>query len=159
MKTRQLATTLEDHPIPVKVKIAAAWTSVMFLYAYVDIIGFYKPGVVEDILAGRVFEFDISQSLLTTFVALMAVPIFMIVLSVTLPARANRTTNLVVASVQIPYAAFNMVGSSWTLFYGLGVALELILLVYILRSAWTWPRSASSATMTTSPHRVGAQQA
>ncbi|WP_231949730.1 DUF6326 family protein [Alloactinosynnema sp. L-07] len=136
-----------------RAKLAAAWTSFMFLYAYVDIIAFFKPGVVKDILAGVVFEFDINQTLLTTFIALMAIPIFMIVLSMTLPARANRITNLIVASVQIPYAAFNVVGESWTYFYGLGFALELILLALILRWAWTWPRTAPSATMATSPDR------
>jgi hypothetical protein len=153
MTTRQPATALDDQPISVRAKLAAAWTSFMFLYAYVDIIAFYKPGVVDDILNSKVFEFTISQSLLTTFIALMAIPIFMIVLSVILPARANRTTNLIVASVQIPYAAFNVVGESWTFFYGLGLALEVILLAYILRCAWTWPRAASSATIATGPDR------
>jgi hypothetical protein len=137
--------TLDDQPISVRATLAAAWTAVMFLYAYVDIIAFFKPGVVENILAGKVWEFGVSQSLLTTFLALMAIPALMVVLSMTLPARANRTTNLVVASVQVPYAAFNLVGESWTFFYGLGVALEVIVLVLILRSAWTWPRVASSA--------------
>lgn len=161
MRTRPTTTTLKEQPIPVGAKLAAAWTGVMFLYAYVDIIGFYKPGVVERILAGKVWEFDVSQTLLTTFVALMAIPIFMIVLSMTLPARANRITNLVVASVQIPYAAFNMVGGTWPYYYGLGVVLEVGLLALILRCAWTWPRTAPSATMANGPHRdpVRAQQA
>jgi hypothetical protein len=161
MRTRQpTTTTLEDQRIPVRAKLAAAWTSVMFLYAYVDIIAFFKPGVIDDILAGKVWEFDVSQTLLTTFLALMAIPIFMVVLSMTLPARANRITNLIVASVQVPYAAFNVVGESWTYFYGLGVVLEVILLALILRYAWTWPRTAPSATMATSPDRetVRAQQ-
>ena len=150
MTARQPTPTLLDQPIPVGVKLAAAWTGVMFLYAYVDIIAFFKPGVVEGILAGKVWEFDVSQTLLTTFLALMAIPIFMVVLSMTLPARINRTTNLVVASLQIPYAAFNLVGESWTYFYGLGVVLEVSLLVLILRYAWTWPRTApSAATVTT----------
>jgi ABC-type sulfate transport system permease subunit len=152
MRTSQ-PSTLHDQPISVRAKLAAAWTAVMFLYAYVDIIGFYKPGVIDDILVGRVFEFDISQALLTTFVALMAIPIFMVVLSVTLPARANRTTNLIVASVQIPYAAFNVVGGSYTVFYGLGVVLEVSLLVLILRYAYTWPRAASSETIEIGPDR------
>ena len=147
MRARQPTTTLDDQPISVRAKLAAAWTSVMFLYAYVDIIAFFKPGVVDGILVGRVWEFDVSQPLLATFLALMAIPILMIVLSMTLPARANRITNLVVASVQIPYAAFNVVGESWTYFYGLGVVLEVALLALILRYAWTWPRrSASPAT-------------
>lgn len=140
---------LDNPPIPVQAKLAAAWTSVMFLYAYVDVIGFFKPGVVEDILAAKVWEFDVSPTLLTTFLALMAIPILMVVLSMTLPARANRTTNLVVAAVQVPYAAFNLVGeSAWASFYGLGVVLEVILLAFILRTAWTWPRTQSAPDRT-----------
>ena len=142
---------LEDRRLPVQAKLAAAWTSVMFLYAYVDIIAFFKPGVIDDILAGKVWEFDVSQTLLTTFLALMAIPILMVVLSMTLPARANRITNLIVASVQVPYAAFNVLGESWTYFYGLGVVLEVILLALILRYAWTWPRrTAPPATLAAS---------
>ena len=166
MRTRQPTTaTLEDQRIPVRAKLAAAWTSFMFLCVYVDIIAFFKPGVIVDILAGKIWEFDSSQTLLTTFLALMAIPIFMVVLSMTLPARANRITNLIVASVQVPYTAFNVVGESWTYFYTgppfvLGLVLELILLAVILRYAWTWPRTAPSATMATSPDReaVRAQQ-
>ncbi|AVM01347.1 hypothetical protein C6V83_14960 [Gordonia iterans] len=139
MSTRQR--TLHDPPVPVPVTLAAAWTCVMFLYAYVDIIAFFKPGVVDDILDGVVWEFDVGQPLLTVFLALMAIPIFMILLSITLPARANRLTNLVVAAIQVPYAAFNAVGESWTYFYGLGVALEMIVLALIIRFAWTWPRT------------------
>ena len=152
MRTRQpTTTTLENLRIPVQAKLAAAWTSFMFLYVYVDIIAFFKPGIVDDILVGIVWEFDISQTLLTVFLALMAIPIFMVVLSMTLPARANRITNLIVASVQVPYAAFNAVGESWTYFYGLGVALEVIVLALILRYAWTWPRrTASPATLAAS---------
>ena len=160
MRTHQPTTTLEEQRIPVRAKLAAAWTSFMFLYAYVDILGFFTPGIVEDILDGRVFEFDLSQTFSTAALTLMAIPIFMVVLSMTLPARANRITNLTVASVQVPYAAFNLVGESWTYFYGLGVVLEVILLALILRYAWTWPRTAPSATMATSPDRetVRAQQ-
>ena len=150
MRTRQPTTTLEDQPIPVRAKLAAAWTSFMFLYVYVDIIAFFKPGVVDDILVGVVFEFDISQTLLTAFLALMAIPIFMVVLSMTLPARVNRIANLIVASLYVPVTAFNAVGESWLYFYGLGVALEVIVLALILRYAWTWPRTSSPATMATS---------
>ena len=99
------------------------------------------PGVVEDILDGRVFEFDLSQTFSAAALTLMAVPILMIVLSVTLPARASRIANLVVASLYVPVTAFNAVGESWLLFYGLGIVLELILLALILRFAWTWPRT------------------
>jgi hypothetical protein len=153
---------LEDLRIPVRAKLAAAWTSFMFLYIYVDYFALYKTGFIDDILVGVVFEFDISQTLLTAFLTLIAIPILMILLSTTLPARVNRTINLVVASLYIPVSAFNAVGESWTYFYGLSIGIEVLLLAFILRSAWTWPRrTASPATRTTSlntePHRTPQQ--
>ena len=143
--------TLEDLRMPVRAKLAAAWTSFMFLYIYVDYLHLYKPGVIHDILAGVVFKFDISQTFVVISLTLVAIPILMILLSTTLPARANRTLNLVVASLYIPISAFNVLGGSWILFYGLGVVIEVILLAYILRSAWTWPRrTAPPATLAAS---------
>ncbi|MFG1941571.1 DUF6326 family protein [Nonomuraea sp. NPDC048826] len=136
-------TLLANPPVPVQVKLAAAWTSIMFLYIYVDYFHLYKPGTVDDILAGVVFEFDISATLLTVMLASMAIPALMVMLSVTLPARVNRATNLVVASLYIPYSAFNAVGESWewASFYGLSIGIEVLLLAFIVRSAWTWPRT------------------
>ena len=148
-ETRQPTTTLEDQRIPVRVKLAAAWTSFMFFYIYVDYLHLYKPGTIDDILAGVVFEFDISQTFVVISLMLVGIPSLMILLSMTLPARANRTLNLVVASLYIPVSAFNVLGGEWLYFYGLGVVLEVILLAFILRSAWTWPRTAPSATMAT----------
>jgi hypothetical protein len=56
-----------------------------------------------------------------------------------------------VASLYIPVSAFNALGESWTYFYGLGVVLEVLLLAFILRYAWTWPRrTASPATLAAS---------
>lgn len=160
MRKRQPTTALLDQGVPVQAKLAAAWTSFVFLYVYVDILAFYKPGVVDDILIGVVWEFDITPTWAITALTLLAIPIFMVVLSMTLPARANRITNLIVASLQVPFAAFNamgQLGESWMYFYLLGVALELILLALILRYAWTWPRTAPSAIMTTSPDREAAR--
>ena len=74
---------------------------------------------------------------------IVAIPALMIALSMALPARANRTLNLVVASLYVPVSVFNLSGGSWLWFYGLGVVVEVILLAYILRSAWAWPRPAS----------------
>ena len=152
MRTRQpTTTTLEDQRIPVRAKLAAAWTSFMFLSAYVDILAFFKPGVVPDILAGKVWEFDISQVFVIIALSLMAVPILMVFLSMTLPARANRLMNLIVAPIYVVVSAFNALGESWTYFYGLSIGLEVLLLAFILRSAWTWPRrTASPATLAAS---------
>lgn len=145
--------TLEDLHMPVQAKLAAAWASFMFLYIYVDYLALYKPGFVDDILAGTVYEFDLGPTFVAFALTLMAIPILMILLSATLPARVNRTVNLVVATLYIPVSVFNAAGESWTYvyFYGLSIGLEVLLLAFILRSAWTWPRrTTSSATMSTS---------
>ena len=154
MRSDQPTTTLENVRLPVQVKLAAAWTSFMLLYAYVDILAFYKPGVIDDILVGIVFEFDISPSWAIIALTLMAIPILMIVLSTTLPARVSRIMNLVVASAYVLVSAFNVLGeSSWIYYYGLGAVLEVIVLAFILRLAWTWPRTASQVPTTASPDR------
>ncbi|MDO5711706.1 MAG: DUF6326 family protein [Micrococcales bacterium] len=139
-------TALHDPPVPVRAKLAAAWTSFMFLYIYVDYFHLYMPGTIDDLRDGVVFEFDISQAFVTVALTSIAIPSVMIVLSVILPARANRVINLVVASLLIPYSAFNAVGESWTYFYGLSIGLEVLLLAFILRSVWTWPRTSSPST-------------
>lgn len=82
---------------------------------------------------------------LTAFFALIAIPALMVMLSMTLPTRVNRATNLVVASLYIPITVFNAVGESWdwASFYVLSIGIEVLLLAFILRSAWTWPRTFS----------------
>jgi len=159
MRTRQHTTTLENLRMPVQAKLAAAWTSFMFLYIYVDYFHLYKPGFVDDILAGIVHEFDIGPTFVAIGLTLVAIPILMILLSTTLPARVNRTINLVVATLYIPVSMYNAVGeeSSYFYFYGLSIGLEVLLLAFILRSAWTWPRTASPATMAASPDREAAR--
>jgi len=138
-------TALEDRQVPVRAKLAAAWTSLMFLYIYVDYLALYKPGFIDDILAGIVHEFDTGPTFVALALTLMAIPSLMILLSTTLPARVNRATNLVVATLFIPVTVYNADGESWTYFYfyGLSIGLEVLLLAFILRSAWTWPRTPS----------------
>jgi hypothetical protein len=142
---------LDNPPVPVQAKLAAAWTSFMFLYIYVDYFHLYKPGAIDQIRGGVVWEFDISQTFVIIGLSLVAVPILMVFLSKTLPARANRLMNLIVAPIYVVVSALNALGESWTYFYGLSIGLEVLLLAFILRSAWTWPRrTASPATMATS---------
>lgn len=139
--------TSKDPSIPVQARLAAAWTSFMFLYAYVDILNFYKPGVVKGILDGLVWKFEVSPALLTTFLVSVSIPAMMVWLSMILPARANRATNLAVASLLIPYSVFNAVGTTWewASFYGISIGLEVLLLAAILHRAWAWRRADSRA--------------
>lgn len=136
---------LEDPKVPVRLKLAAAWTSFMFLYIYVDYLALYKPGFLDELLAGNVHEFETGPTFVSLGLTLIAIPSLMILLSATLPARVNRTVNLVVAALYTPVSIYNAAGESWSYsyFYGLSIGLEVLILAFILRSAWTWPRTSA----------------
>ncbi len=133
---------LDEQKVNVRVKLAALWTSFMFLYIYVDYFALYMPGKIEDILNGRVFTFDITQGFIFTALFLAIIPMLMIFLSVVLPARANRITNIIVGTALIPYMLFNLAGEAWPHMI-LAAVVEVALLVLIIRYAWRWPRAGS----------------
>ena len=141
---------LDNPPVPLQAKLAAAWTSLMFFVIYIDYFHLYQPGAIDQIRGGGIYEFDITPTLLTIFVVVIGIPALMVMLSMALPARVNRVTNLVVASLYIPVMVFNAAGASadWAFYYGLHIAIEVLILAFILRSAWTWPRRVTSPAAT-----------
>jgi len=140
------STPLDHRPMPVQVKLAAAWTSLMFLILYIDYYHLYQPGEIDSIRNGVIFVFDISGGLMSVFFVIIAIPALMVMLSAALPHRANRITNLIVASVYIPIMAFNAAGATpdYAVYYALTIGVELIILAFILRWAATWSRPASA---------------
>lgn len=130
---------LEDIKINVKLKLAAIWASFMFFYIYVDYFHLYMPGSLEDILAGKVFTFDISYVFLLIVMIGVAIPSLMIFLSVALPANVNRWANIIIAAVYIPYMLFNLAGEAWAHMY-FAAAVEVALLLLIIGYAWKWPK-------------------
>lgn len=129
----------EDVKINVKLKLALLWASFMFLYIYVDYFHLYMPGILKDILAGKVFVFNISYVFLMIAMFFVAIPVLMIFLSVALPAKINRLTNIIVSIILIPYMLFNLVGEAWLHMYFAAV-IEVVLLCLIIRYAWKWSR-------------------
>ena len=138
-------TALEDRRIPVQGRLAAAWASFMFFYIYVDYLALYKPGFLDDIRAGVIHDFETGPIFVGTSLTLVGIPALMILISAAAPARISRTVNLVVAALYVPVTIFNAAGEpmSYAYFYGLSIGVELLLLVFIVRAAWTWPRTTS----------------
>ncbi|MGV8969961.1 MAG: hypothetical protein ACOH1J_05880 [Microbacteriaceae bacterium] len=138
-----------DNPqIPVQIKLAAAWTSLMYLVLYIDYFHLYQPGEIDSIRNGLIFEFDISGNLMTVFFLLISTPALIALFSLTLPARVNRATNIVAALLWIPFCIFNAAGATpdYAVYYAVTIGVEVLILIFILRSAWTWPRTVVGAT-------------
>lgn len=129
---------LDEQKVNVRVLLAGLWTAFMFLYIYVDYFHLYMPGALEDMLAGRVFEFDISKGFLIGALVSVSIPAIMIFLSLGLPAKISRMTNIILGGFYIPYTLFNLVGEAWPHMY-YGAAVEVALLVLIIRYAKNWP--------------------
>lgn len=129
---------LEEIKVSLKLKLAALWASLMFLYIYVDHFHLFMPDKIEDIINGSVYKFDITQYFLLAVLASMTIPALMIFLSVALPAKVNRWTNIIVATVFIPFTLFNLAGEAW-MHMVFGAVVEVVLLLLIIRYAWKWP--------------------
>ncbi len=139
------AMTLAPERVYVRMKIAALWTSMMFIVAYVDIFGFYRPDYRADIEAGEVSGFTIGQSFLLGTTIYVAIPSLMVFFAVVLQPRINRIDNVILCVV---YALTILVAAigEWN-YYILGSAIELAQLAGIVYYAWTWPKEVTPATV------------
>jgi hypothetical protein len=134
----EMALVLEELRIPTQVKLAGLWATVMFMYIYVDIIGFYKPGLIAEIMTGKVWVFDIDQMWMLSMLMLMTIPVLMVFLSLALPAKANRYTNIVLGAFHICLAFVTAMGEIQAS-YLFGSIVEVVLLCLIVWIAWKWP--------------------
>ena len=144
MSTPRTAGPLRDAPVDVKLVLSALWTAMLFVFAYVDIFGFFRADVLEAALDGELATtgFTIDQTFLTLTLVYILLPSLMVVASLLLPPRANRIVQLVMSAVYALSIVVSVIGEDWTYFI-LGSVVEVVLLAVIARTALTWPRVAS----------------
>ena len=69
----------------------------------------------------------------------MTIPSLMVFLSLALPAKANRWTNIIVGILYIFVMLGSAIGVSW-FYYIFGSIVEVVLLLLIVWYAWKWPK-------------------
>lgn len=131
-------TRLEPSPVNVRVKIAALWASMLFVFAYVDLFSLYRPDVRADVEAGEVGGFAVNQTFLLATTAYVVIPSLMVFCVLVLRPRLNRIVNIVLAVVYAVSIVAASIGE-WT-YYLLGSLIEAALLVAVVFYAWTWPK-------------------
>ncbi len=134
-------TGYHDSWINPRLKIAALWASMLFVFAYVDLFSLYRADVRADIEAGEIGGFTIGQAFLLSVATYVVIPSLMLSMTVLLPVRAARIANIVLAAVYIPTIVGSAVGE-WN-YYILGSAIETALLLGVIYYAWTWPKAAA----------------
>jgi hypothetical protein len=135
---------LERSPVDVRVKISALWTSMLFVFVYVDLLTFYRADFRADVEAGTVGGFTVNQAFLLGTTAYVVIPSLMVFLSLVLRPTVSRIANIALGVV----FALTIIGGAvgeWN-YYILGSAIEVVLLAAIVYYAWTWPKEALPAS-------------
>jgi len=136
---------LRDTKVDVKIVLSGLWVTVLFVFAYVDIFGFWRADVIKGALAGKVpgSGFEISDAFLVYTTIYVLLPSVMVFFSLVTPARINRRANIVVSLIYAASVVASAIGESWS-YYIVGSVVEVLLMFAIARIAWTWPREHRS---------------
>jgi len=142
MTTTTKAGQYQDTRIDVKLVLSALWIAMLIVFAYVDIFGFFRADILEAALDGKVATMGVTidQVFLVFTTVYILIPTLMVVLSLVLRPRVNRIVNIVVALIYAVSIIAACIGETWA-YYFLGSAVEVVLLIAIVRTAWTWPRT------------------
>jgi hypothetical protein len=139
MKTGTKSTgILEDVKINVKTKLSALWIAMMLLYIYADILSLFRPGQIEEIMEGLMGPFPVTQGSLVVASLLVIIPAIMVFLSLTLRPGVNRWTNIALGVLYTLVNIGNLIGETWAYYISFGVV-EIMLTLFIVWYAWTWP--------------------
>jgi hypothetical protein len=131
-----------DVPVDVRLVLCALWAAMLFVFAYVDILAFYRADVLHAALVGKVATttVTVNQLFLSLTLAYILIPTLMLVLSLLLKPQINRITNIVVSLLYLISIIVSAAGEHWA-YYILGSVIEVVLLVVIAGTAWRWPRT------------------
>ena len=133
-----IGTRFEPSPVNVRVKIAALWASMLFVFAYIDLFSLYRPDFRADVEAGEVGGFAVNQTFLLATTAYVVIPSLMVFCVLVLRPRLNRILNIALAMAYAVSIVAATIGE-WS-YYVLGSLIEAALLAAVVFYAWTWPK-------------------
>lgn len=128
--------------VDVRIIISALWAARMLSSLHGDVVRFFQPGMLEEMIEGTT-AVTVTNELLLIMSILMAVPILMSFLSLTLKSKTNRRVNLIIG---IFFVAFDLAYLCGTLFLWAFSAVEtfwaimyLVFVALVVWYAWKWP--------------------
>jgi Family of unknown function (DUF6326) len=117
----------------VQIRLSALWVALMLTYLLGDVLRIFSG----DFKAGEIGGMKVTETMWLGIAILMAIPIVMVLLSLTLKNPVNRWTNIIVAVV---FFVFNLIGlptypSAYDKFLIIvGLAFNVLTVWY----AWKW---------------------
>ena len=123
-------------------KLSALWASLMFLYIYADHISLFRTGQIEEMMAGRMGPFPVTQVSLLLASILMLIPAMMIFLTTIMKPGLNRWVNLILGVLYTLVNISNLIGDTWIFYTFFGVV-EIAFTLLIVWYAWKLPNTES----------------
>ena len=145
---------LLDVAVDTKVKLCALWTSAMFYSVYSELNRLYIPGALE-----RMRALGADPGIQTAWWVLIGTPIVMIFLSVALPAKYNRSLNIVIGGLVFLAIALTKLAavvmlskqggptSSALAVRQIAVSVDVAIAVFaalVVWYAWKWPKTSNA---------------
>lgn len=117
-----------------KTKLSTLWIVVMLNMIFADILGF----MVEFVDGGTIPDLQNVEMLMLVAAVVTQIPIWMVFLSRHLKHKSNRIANILAAAFTIFYVVAGAELAPHYLFIAL---VEVLVLLYIIHSAWGWKES------------------
>lgn len=141
MKMRESITTTKRKTV-----LSTLWIFVLFNMIYADILGTLRPGYLESL--ERLSQ-ELSGGAVLFFAVMMEVAIAMVLLSRVLSYKANCWAHFIAVPITILWvvvpALIPSLGEDTPLSYLFFASVEVITMLIILWSVWTWPKPASTS--------------
>jgi len=126
--------------IDVRIILSSLWAARMLSSLQGDVVRFMQPGMLEEMIAGT-SDIAVTNELILVMSIILAVPIFMSVLSLVIKEKANRLVNLGVGIFFVIWELVFLItvysqSPAFEIFWGLVYLIFAVLVVYF---AWKWP--------------------
>ena len=136
MDTNQKIITLDR-----KAKLSTLWIFVLFNVIFRDIHELFRPGLLEQMMAGSVNGVQVTDQALLLAGILIEIPIAMVLLSWIFEYRVNRLANIIMGVFMIVSVVINNTAPDLdNIFFA---AIEVVALSLIIWYAWKWPKQES----------------
>ena len=134
---------LNEFTANTRLRLTGLWTTLMLLYIYCDIYSTFRTGHLEEVMAGKMGPFEVSQTTLAILGALMIPTALMVAVSLFAKARVVKWASIVIGVLYTFVNIGNLVGETWVYYWLYGV-LELVLTVFIIIVAAKWPKEENT---------------
>ncbi|MFQ5799305.1 MAG: DUF6326 family protein [Candidatus Binatia bacterium] len=126
--------------VDVRIILSALWAARMLSGLQGDSTRFHDPVALKELVAGTT-EIAVTNEMLLVMSIIMAVPIFMSFLSLTLKHKANRRANLIVGIFFVVWELVFLIfvysqAPVYEIFWGIAYLVFVALVVWY---AWKWP--------------------